>query len=216
MPLIQAIKPILKNRNTKPSSSAPTSNLQSQLDCYHLMQLIILAECRSNHPLATGITKYCTKRATQIDKSMQRSPKWSSAKAQLLFPQEESLLFEIIAGLGIRMYTGSENGCASLTTTPSPPPPLEVLVGSDKLLDQHGVQIPPAARSYASSYRAGGKVALFVSVNGVLRAVLSVSDLVRPEAVYVVRELQRRHIDCYMITGDEEVTAHVRALCTIL
>lgn len=37
-----------------------------------------------------------------------------------------------------------------------------------------------------------------------------VSDAVRPEAAHVVRSLHNQGVACYMITGDEATTAHVR------
>jgi len=48
---------------------------------------------------------------------------------------------------------------------------------------------------------------MFMALNGSLRAIIGVTDVVRPEAASVVGALQQRGIPCYMITGDEEATA---------
>jgi hypothetical protein len=62
-------------------------------------------------------------------------------------------------------------------------------------------------------YRSQGKVAMFMALNGSLRAIIGVTDVVRLEAAFVVGALQQQGIPCYMITGDEDATAlvsHIR------
>ena len=76
------------------------------------------------------------------------------------------MLFDVIPGLGIHMHTTPDT--STNTTTPH----TSVLVGSGKLLKSMNVSISPSAERTASSYRAGGKVAVFVALNGRLRAIV--------------------------------------------
>src|SRR4051794_31102015 len=71
-------------------------------------------------------------------------------------------------------------------------PSLHVLVGSPKLLEKYQVTVPAYALEIAKSYRAGGKVAIYMAVNGNLKCIMGVSDAVRSEAVYVIRALKRQ------------------------
>jgi cation transport ATPase len=128
----------------------------------HLLHLMLLAECRSSHPLAKGITSYCRSTLAVLEA---RSPSTTRA---LPLPSEDSLLFDVVPGLGIHMYTEAKPG-SNLGSAVS------VLVGSGKLLEPRGVVIPADIAASASSYRAGGKVAIYVAVNQQLRAVLGKS-----------------------------------------
>ena len=120
----------------------------------YLLQLMLLAECRSSHPLAKGITAFCKAQLALLESV-------STLSKNSILPVEEDLLFDVVPGLGIHMHTTD-------TTTTN----ISVLVGSGKLLQSMNVAISPAAERTASSYRAGGKVAVFVAVNGRLRAIV--------------------------------------------
>lgn len=204
------------------SNNNDTLSLGEYNTAKHLLQLILFAECRSSHPLAKGITSYCRNNLAALnDQSFTAlyadttsSSDDDNTTGCYKLPREEELLFEVIPGLGIHMYqqqqtplsTSSTNiNKLKQTTTTS----MQVLVGSGKLLQSYGVVIPPSVLTAASSYRAGGKVAVYMALNGVLRAMLGVSDAVRPEAAFVIAALHRKGIQCYMITGDEPATAQV-------
>jgi cation transport ATPase len=126
----------------------------------YLLQLMLLAECRSSHPLAKGITAYCRSTLSVLEA---RGPR--TLRGALPLPSEDSLLFDVVPGLGIHMYTQTKPGSI-------PGSEVSVLVGSGKLLEPRGVEIPVDIAARASSYRAGGKVAIYVAVNQQLRAVI--------------------------------------------
>ncbi len=135
----------------------------------YLLQLMLLAECRSSHPLAKGITAFCKAQLTLLDGV-------TTLSSSSVLPSEEDLMFDVVPGLGIHMHTtdttittiSSTNVNTSYTSSTS----TSVLVGSGKLLQSMNVAISPAAERTASSYRAGGKVAVFMAVNGRLRAIV--------------------------------------------
>ena len=59
----------------------------------------------------------------------------------------------------------------------------------------------------ANELRAQGKTAVFMSVDGVVSAVIAVSDRVRANSAQTVRELREMGISTVMVTGDNERTA---------
>ncbi len=59
----------------------------------------------------------------------------------------------------------------------------------------------------ANELRAQGKTAVFMSVDGVVSAVIAVSDRVRASSAQTVRELREMGISTVMVTGDNERTA---------
>ena len=87
-----------------------------------------------------------------------------------------------------------------------------VLVGNARLLKSYGVEIPPEISKIALEYRKLGKITIYYSYQSHVRCVIALSDIIRPEARIVVNYLQKKcKITCYMITGDDEVTAHAVA-----
>jgi cation transport ATPase len=168
--------------------------LHQNLEARYLLQLMLLAESRSSHPLAKGITSYCKKHLPALDALILHSTGTSSSSTTTTsssgrsaeraaryarehpLPSEESLLFDVVPGLGICMHT-PDTGTGTVTDTDyvhaaSASASVSVLVGSAKLLEASNVDVPFAAQQTADSYRAGGKVAIFVSLNGSLRAVV--------------------------------------------
>ncbi len=134
----------------------------------YLLQLMLLAECRSSHPLAKGITAFCKAQLAQLDSG-------TTLSNSSVLPAEEDLLFDVVPGLGIHMHTTDTTTTTSTTnvnTSHTSSVSTSVLVGSGKLLQSMNVAISPAAERTASSYRAGGKVAVFMAVNGRLRAIV--------------------------------------------
>jgi len=135
----------------------------------YLLQLMLLAECRSSHPLAKGITAFCKAQLTLLDTTL------SSLSSSSVLPAEEDLLFDVVPGLGIHMHTIDTTTTTSTTNvniSHISSASTSVLVGSGKLLQSMNVDISPAAERTASSYQAGGKVAVFMAVNGRLRAIV--------------------------------------------
>jgi soluble P-type ATPase len=82
-----------------------------------------------------------------------------------------------------------------------------VLVGNHELMRSEGVPLSKKTKDVAEGLKAGGKVVIFMAINGVLRALVGVSDVVRYEAAAVIHSLRKQGITCYMVTGDEKATA---------
>jgi Cu+-exporting ATPase len=167
-------------------------------DLLYILRLLLAAEVRSSHPLAKGLTAYCKQAISSLSSVAMDKTEGDSMR---ILPSENALIFDVVPGQGVHMHSNVDN------SGDFSEPHLSVLVGSPKLLEGHGIPVPNVITQIANGYRVGGKVALFLSVNGVLRAVMGVSDAVRPEALHVIASLKKRGIRCFMVTGDEPTTA---------
>lgn len=177
------------------------------LEHLFLVRLILSAEVRSSHPLAVGISEFCKNRLSEmIDKFASLNESLES----LTSPLNGDL--SVIPGQGIKLMTAIADRAFKHTSFVGSsnefPHQTVVLVGSPLLMSENSIKLSQQALRIANGFRAGGKVALYVAINGVLRGILGVSDTVREEAASVVEGLRRRGVACYMITGDEQSTAH--------
>ncbi|HIU85289.1 MAG TPA: copper-translocating P-type ATPase [Candidatus Aphodousia gallistercoris] len=86
----------------------------------------------------------------------------------------------------------------------------EVLLGNTALMMQHNVDIS-AAKSTLERLSASAKTPLLLAKGGVLQAVFSIADTVRPESVRVLKALRELGIRTLMISGDNKKTAEAIA-----
>ncbi len=86
----------------------------------------------------------------------------------------------------------------------------EVLVGNRKLMADNGVDTTPAEETMLELER-DGNTAMLVALDGELLGVVATADTVRESAVETVAALTARDYDVYMLTGDNERTAHAVA-----
>ncbi|KAJ5924711.1 hypothetical protein N7466_008898 [Penicillium verhagenii] len=100
----------------------------------------------------------------------------------------------------------------------------EAAIGNERLLNS---VLPDGADSYfvsnlLSRFQTAGKSTAILSLRltnpqpstqspFVPAVVFATSDTIRPEAMGVISELQKRHVDVYMCTGDNQTTAHAVA-----
>jgi Cu+-exporting ATPase len=96
--------------------------------------------------------------------------------------------FEVLLGKGIQ---GTVDG-------------KKVVVGSPNLMKE--LKFDTSAYE-SETYLRQGKTVFFTAVDRVVLNMLAVEDPLKPSAVSVIKELKRRGITPYMITGDQELTA---------
>lgn len=83
-----------------------------------------------------------------------------------------------------------------------------ILVGSEKLLAAHGITIPEDQHQDILAARHRSTTTVLVAVDGVLSALLSISDALKPEAADCIRRLQELGVrNIAMVTGDNAHTA---------
>ncbi|MYT31539.1 MULTISPECIES: heavy metal translocating P-type ATPase [unclassified Streptomyces] len=99
--------------------------------------------------------------------------------------------FANIPGLGVR---GSVEGHA-------------VLVGRERLLTDRGQPLPPALAAARDAAERAGHTAVAVGWDGAARAVLVVSDAVKPTSAEAVRRLRALGLTPVLLTGDNRAVA---------
>ena len=145
----------------------------------------------SNHPIARAIMDFCQ------DKS--------SLSVQSSNIQE-------LSGQGMK-------GTFTLSTGKEEAVQYEAAIGNERLL--HNLASPDMDTYYISNllskYQSAGKSTAILSIRKVgsdeaaapfvPAIVFAISDLIRPEAVQVISELQNRRVNVFMCTGDNQTTA---------
>ncbi len=91
-------------------------------------------------------------------------------------------------------------------TVESPAGSRAVLVGTRRLLEDHGVDVTPIATAIDTAASAGRTVAL-VAVDGRIAGLLTINDPVKAESGRAVRELLTAGIEVWLVTGDARPTA---------
>ena len=81
-----------------------------------------------------------------------------------------------------------------------------LLVGSRKFMQE--MQIATAVyEAQEQTYLQSGKTVVWVARNEEVQGIIAIADKIKPEVKAVVKQLQDAHIDVYMLTGDNEITA---------
>ena len=81
-----------------------------------------------------------------------------------------------------------------------------ILAGNQKMMEEEKVDIS-AVSKVALTFSEEGKTPLYFAEDGVLFALVSVSDPIKEGSADAVRALQEMDIDVYMLTGDNQKTA---------
>ncbi|WP_299956157.1 heavy metal translocating P-type ATPase [uncultured Roseobacter sp.] len=85
-----------------------------------------------------------------------------------------------------------------------------VLVGSDRLMQEKGIDLGDALRQ-GHTLAAQGKTVFFAAIDGKPAALIAVSDQIKPNAADVVARLREQGRRVAMITGDKQETAEAVA-----
>ncbi|MGW3010264.1 heavy metal translocating P-type ATPase [Streptomyces sp. NPDC001219] len=87
----------------------------------------------------------------------------------------------------------------------------DVLVGREQLLRQAGQSLPPGLAAAKEAAEAAGRTAVTVGWDGAARAVLVVSDAVKPTSAEAVRRLRALGLTPVLLTGDHQAVAEAVA-----
>lgn len=99
--------------------------------------------------------------------------------------------FTVLPGLGVEATSGGET----------------VLLGRPLLLQEHGVNLPPAILTQIDQQAANGRTVLVVACNQQVSGLLVLEDTLRPAAREVIARLTQMGIRTVLITGDNTATA---------
>ncbi|WEM42945.1 copper-translocating P-type ATPase [Photobacterium sp. DA100] len=85
-----------------------------------------------------------------------------------------------------------------------------VLLGNQKLMDQHRVDLSPALPATVDA-SVQGATPIYVAVDGQLAGLLAVSDPIRHDSVSAIKRMQKMGLEVIMLTGDIPATANAIA-----
>ncbi|KAF7590119.1 hypothetical protein BBP40_003232 [Aspergillus hancockii] len=154
----------------------------------------------SNHPIAHAVSTFCTEKSS----------------ATILSSDIEER-----AGQGMR---GTFTVSLDSIDQPKKIVQYEAAIGNQRLLQS--LASPNFDESHLSNllttYQSAGKTAAILSLREVSAKslkdhyftpaiIFAISDSIRPDAVSVISQLQKRKVDVYMCTGDNQTTAHAVA-----
>lgn len=99
--------------------------------------------------------------------------------------------FQAVSGAGISATTGQDN----------------YLIGTNKLMQDHGIKINDAINSKLSTLAASGKTAFLMACNQQIVAIAAVADELRPTTKQAIAKLHQLGLKTAMITGDHPDSA---------
>lgn len=85
---------------------------------------------------------------------------------------------------------------------------MPVLIGTPESIRRATVSLHPELESAISAARLRGNSVAVVAVDGIASAVFEVGDTLRSDAAATIKEFHQRSIETWLITGDNEASAH--------
>lgn len=99
---------------------------------------------------------------------------------------------------------------------------VEILIGSEPLLNKNKVPISESAQSALGEWKSGGKSIALAAIRTIdsknvkntdagtwqLAAIFAISDPVRPESRGIIEAFRQRGTDVWMLSGDNQITAN--------
>ncbi len=80
------------------------------------------------------------------------------------------------------------------------------VVGNARLMADHDIDVTQLG-ALASEAAVAGETPVFVAADGELRGVITISDVIRPDAAAAIRTLRERGIEAWLLTGDQRLVA---------
>ena len=153
------------------------------LDDANIATALLAIESRSEHPLAEAVVRHLSS---------------SGAKAGATGepPTDNQVSeFQSITGKGIK---ATING----TTW---------LAGNRRLLEDHGITIPPEYRTNERSWADAAHTVIWLADERHVRAAIAIADRIKPSAKEAIARLKKENVKVYMQTGDNQRTAQAVA-----
>lgn len=202
--LLHTVDTVVFDKTGTLTLEQPTVAEVHVLDQYSADQLLAYAaaaEQHQSHPIAQAI----------LDAAQAR---------KLPLPAIHDAHYELGYGLRVWLAQDKETGrqedrkTADEALTLSPPhpitPSLLIRVGSQRFLQQEGLDMPPALVPIQQRCADIGHALIYVAVDETVAGVLELQPTLRPEAHAVVTALQKQGLTLYILSGDQvEPTRHL-------
>ncbi len=155
----------------------------------------IMKSLKWNIPQKTSIEHYIK----QVISSVEKSSEHPLSQAIVSYFKDVSQLpveeFRVIEGFGLRGIVDKR----------------VILIGNKKLMERENVMRCSELDKKADIWMKDGKTLAYVAVDKKNVALLALADTLKTEAKETVSELKKLGVEVWMITGDNEATAHAIA-----
>lgn len=83
----------------------------------------------------------------------------------------------------------------------------QMAIGNDKMMEQAGTSLSKQQSKVAKEFQNQGKTVSFLSIEGMVKGYVVISDAIKDTSAKAIKELQDQGIKVIMLTGDHELTA---------
>lgn len=145
-------------------------------------------------PLGSSISE---EKLLELAASAELKSEHPLAKAITSFAEEREMIltepevFRMMAGRGVYAELSGK----------------KVLCGSERFLEEQGVAADRETRNFLERLRVQGKASLLVAEEGRCIGIIALSDVLRPEAEEMIRQLHDMQVRTVLLTGDNRKTA---------
>lgn len=145
-------------------------------------------------PLGSSISE---EKLLELAASAELKSEHPLAKAIISFAEEREMIltepevFRMMAGRGVYAELSGK----------------KVLCGSERFLEEQGVVADRETRNFLERLRVQGKASLLVAEEGRCIGIIALSDVLRPEAEEMIRQLHDMRVRTVLLTGDNRKTA---------
>lgn len=145
-------------------------------------------------PLGSSISE---EKLLELAASAELKSEHPLAKAITSFAEEREMIltepevFRMMAGRGVYAELSGK----------------KVLCGSERFLEEQGVAADRETRNFLERLRVQGKASLLVAEEGRCIGIIALSDVLRPEAEEMIRQLHDMRVRTVLLTGDNRKTA---------
>ncbi|KAG8524815.1 Copper-transporting ATPase 2 [Galemys pyrenaicus] len=177
-----------------------------------VLAVVGTAEASSEHPLGVAVTKYCKEElgtetlgyCTDFQSVPGCGIACKVSSVEGILAHSERLLGERPTHLNRVGSVPAETDMAPRT--------FSVLIGNREWMRRNGLTISNDISDAMTDHEMKGQTAILVAIDGVLCAMIAISDAVKQEAALAVHTLKSMGVDVVLITGDNRKTA--RAIAT--